>query len=67
MAKTWEYRGRVIEEDFETHDGRFIRTRTGYMIRARDFDKRGIYVPGKYRTLAEAKSEVDEVLKEGVW
>lgn len=67
MAKTWEYRGRVIEEDFENADGRFLKTRTGYMIRALDFDKRGIYVPGKYRTLADAKRGVDEELKEGGW
>lgn len=67
MAKTWDYRGCVIEEDFETWDGRFIKTRTGYMIRAKDFDKRGVYVPGKYRTLAEAKRGVDEGLKKGGW
>lgn len=67
MAKTWQYRGAVIEEDFETWDGRFGKTRTGYMIRAVDFEKRGVYVPGKYRTLAEAKRGVDEDLKEGGW
>ena len=67
MAKTWEYRGCVIEEDFETRDGRMGKARTGYMIRALDFEKRGIYVPGKYDTLAEAKRGVDEELKEGGW
>ena len=67
MAKTWTYRGCVIEEDFETWDGRFVKTRTGYIIRAHDFAKRGIYVPGKYRTLAEAKRGVDGELKEGGW
>lgn len=67
MAKTWEYRGCVIEEDFETLDGRVGKARTGYMIRALGFEKRGIYVPGKYDTLAEAKRGVDEELKEGGW
>lgn len=67
MAKTWEYRGCVIEEDFEGADGRMTSARTGYVIRATDFEKRGIYAPGKYRTLAEAKRGVDEELKEGGW
>lgn len=67
MAKTWQYRGCVIEEDFETWDGRIGKARTGYMIRALDFARRGIYVPGKYRTLAEAKRGVDEELKDGGW
>lgn len=29
------------------------------------FEKHGRYVPGKFRTLAEAKREVDEVIKQG--
>ena len=70
--KTWEYRGRVIEEDFESWADRapqiFLKTRTGYIIRADDYtEENGLFVPGKYRTLAEAKRGVDEVLKEGVW
>jgi hypothetical protein len=67
MAKTWEYRGHVIEEDFENVYGRVTKTRTGYMIRALGFAKRRMYVPGKYRTLAEAKRMVDTELKEGGW
>jgi hypothetical protein len=69
MAKTWEYRGRVIEEDFESwaDPGRMTKTRTGYVIRALDFATRCMYVPGKYRTLAEAKRMVDTELKEGGW
>lgn len=73
MAKTWTYRGCVIEEDFESWADRapqiFLKTRTGYVIRADNYtDKNGgPYVPGKYRTLAEAKRGVDEELKAGVW
>ena len=67
MAKTWEYCGCVIEEDFENVDGRVNRTRTGYVIRALDFADRRMYVPGKYQTLAEAKRMVDTELKEGGW
>lgn len=72
MAKTWEYRGRVIEEDFESWADRskqiFLKTRTGYVIRSDNYTAENeLYVPGKYRTLAEAKRGVDEVLKEGVW
>lgn len=69
--KTWTYHGCVIEEDFESWADRapqiFLKNRTGYIVRAHDFAKRGIYVPGKYRTLAEAKRGVDEELKEGGW
>lgn len=73
MAKTWTYRGCVIEEDFESWADRapqiFLKTRTGYVIRADNYtDKNGgPYVPGKYRTLAEAKRVADEELKKGVW
>ena len=62
MAKTWDYRGCVIEEDFESLADRapriFLKNRTGYFIRG---------VPGRYDTLAEAKRGVDEELKEGGW
>lgn len=71
MAKTWEYRGCVIEEDFESWADRapqiFLKNRTGYVIRAASYTNDGPHVPGKYRTLAEAKSGVDEELKEGGW
>ena len=73
MAKTWEYRGRVIEEDFESWADRapqiFLKNRTGYVIRADNYtdENEGPYVPGKYRTLAEAKSGVDAELKKGGW
>ena len=72
MAKTWEYRGRVIEEDFESWSnstpGRVLSHRTGYIIRASNYtEDNGLYVPGKYRTLAEATRGGDEVLKEGGW
>ena len=67
--KTWEYRGCVIEEDFESRADRapqiFLSHRTGYMIRATNYtDKNLMYMPGKYRTIAEAMQRVDEVLKE---
>jgi hypothetical protein len=71
--KTWAYRGRVIEEDFESWADRskeiFLKTRTGYIIRAHNYTDAndGPFVPGKYRTLVEAKRGVDEVLTEGVW
>ena len=71
--KTWEYRGRVIEEWFESWADRapeiFLKNRTGYVIRARNYSDKneGPFVPGRYRTLAEAKRRVDEVLKEGSW
>jgi hypothetical protein len=70
--KTWEYRGRVIEEDFESWADRapeiFLKNRTGYVIRRRDYATgKEFYVPGKYRTLAEAQRGVDEVLEEGGW
>lgn len=62
MAKTWAYRGCVIEEDFESLADRapliFLKNRTGYFIRG---------VPGRYDTLAEAKRGVDEELNEGGW
>jgi hypothetical protein len=73
MAKTWEYRGRVIEEDFESWADRapeiFLKTRTGYVVRASNYtaDADGPYVPGKYRTLVEAKRAVDEVIEGGFW
>jgi len=70
--KTWEYCGRVIEEDFESWADItpkiFLTHRTGYIIRASYYAPgREVYVSGKYRTLAEAKRRVDEVLKEGSW
>jgi hypothetical protein len=71
--KTWVYRDRIIEESFESWADRapeiFLKHRTGYMIRAHNFteENEGPFVPGRYRTLAEAKRGVDEVLKEGVW
>lgn len=72
MAKTWDYRGRVIEEDFESLADRapkiFLTNRTGYVIRADNYTAENeLYVPGKYRTLAEAKRGVDDVIKEWVW
>jgi hypothetical protein len=74
MAQTWEYRGCVIEEDFDPgfHGDRrpaIARSgRTGYLIRARGYtDRHLMYVPGRYDTLAEAKRAVDEELKEGGW
>lgn len=73
MAKTWTYRGCVIEEDFESLADRsktiFLKNRTGYVIRDNNYtaENEGPYVPGKYRTLAEAKRGVDEELKEVVW
>ena len=72
MAKTWSYRGCVIEEDFESLADRapkiFLKNRTGYVIRAREYtDEDLMYVPGRYDTLAEAKSGVDDELKEGGW
>lgn len=68
MAKTWECRGYVIEEDYESwaNPGRMTKARTGYVIQAPGFEKHGRYVPGKFRTLAEAKRGVDEELKEEV-
>ena len=72
MPKTWNYRGCVIEEDFESWADRsktiFLKTRTGYVIRANNYTAKdeGHYVPGKYRTLADAKRGVDEELKKGV-
>jgi hypothetical protein len=70
--RTWEYRGRVIEENFESWDDIapeiFLKHRTGYIVRASYYAPgREVYVSGKYRTLAEAKRRVDEVLKEGSW
>lgn len=73
MAKTWEYRGRVIEESFESWADRapeiFLKTRQGYIIRASNYtDKNdGPFVPGRYRTLTEAKRGVDEVIAGGFW
>ena len=69
MAKTWEYRGRVIEEDFESWSdpGRTLKCRTGYVIQAAGHKTHGNYAPGKFRTLAEAKRGVDEVIKVGFW
>jgi hypothetical protein len=59
--KTWTYRGWVIEEDFESWADRapeiFLKNRTGYFVRG---------TTGKYRTLAEAKRRVDEVIAEEV-
>jgi hypothetical protein len=70
MAKTWEYRGCVIEEDFESWADRapriFLKRRTGYLVRTPG-EADGPWMPGKYRTLAEAKRGVDEELKEGGW
>jgi hypothetical protein len=43
------------------------KTRTGYIIRAAGFAKRAVYVPGKYRTLVEARRAVDEVIAGGLW
>jgi len=72
--KTWKYHGYVIEEDFESPSlsgGRvFLRTRTGYIIRNYEGGTRFNYEPGKYRTLAEAKRRVDEIIteiEEGRW
>ena len=68
MAKTWEYMGCVIEEDFESWSdpGRMLKCRTGYLVRTHG-EADGPWMPGKYRTLAEAKRAVDEELKEGGW
>lgn len=68
--KQWTYRERVIEEDFESWADRapeiFLKNRTGYIIRARNFTEEndGPFVPGKYRTLAEAKREIDRMIEE---
>jgi len=72
MAKTWEYRGYVIEEDFESWADRaphiFLKTRTGYVVRSSRYtDKNELYAPGKWRTLAETRRGVDELIKEGGW
>lgn len=69
MDKTWEYRGRVIEEDFESWSdpGRMLKFRTGYVIQAAGYEEHGNYVPGKFRTLAEAKREVDKIIEVGFW
>jgi hypothetical protein len=66
MAKTWEYRGCVIEESFESWADRapeiFLKTRQGYILRAHNYtEENGLYVPGRYRTLAEAKRRIDMV------
>jgi hypothetical protein len=70
MSKTWEYRGCVIEEDFESWADRapriFLKRRTGYLVRTPG-EADGPWMPGKYRTLAEAKSAADEELKDGGW
>lgn len=71
-AKTWAYRGYVIEEDFESWADRtpqvMLQTRTGYVIRAKAYSQdHMVYVPGKYRTLAAAKRGVDDVIKQGFW
>jgi len=61
--KTWLYRGRVIEEDFESWSvvrNIFRKTRTGYVIRLEG--RPNMYAPGKYRTLADAKRGVDAIL-----
>lgn len=70
--KTWSYRGYVIEEDFESRADQtpqvMLKARTGYVIRAKAYSQdRMVYVPGKCRTLADAKRGVDEELKKGVW
>ena len=72
MPKTWEYRGYVIEEDFESDAWRaprtILKTRTGYVVRSLLFTKENmLYAPGKWRTLAEARQWVDELIKEGGW
>jgi hypothetical protein len=69
MAKTWAYRGRVIEEDFESWSdpGRMLKHRTGYIIQASGYEQHGNYVPGKFRTLVEAKRGVDEVIQVVSW
>jgi len=59
-AKTWEYRGRVIEEDYYGSDGRLRKTRTGYLIR-RLGTRADHYEPGSFPTLAEAKKEIDKM------
>jgi hypothetical protein len=70
--KTWAYRGRVIEEWFESWADRapeiFLKNRTGYVVRAKNYtDENELIAPGRWRTLAEAKRGVDELLEEGVW
>jgi len=72
MAKTWEYRGYVIEEDFESDAWRaprtILKTRTGYVVRSRRFTEANmLYAPGKWRTLDETKQGVDQLIKEGGW
>lgn len=62
------YRGFKIEQDFESwsNPGRMLKTRTGYMIRHTKYSETNqVYFPGKYRTLADAKREVDVLMKEG--
>lgn len=70
--KTWAYHGRVIEEWFESWADRapeiFLKNRTGYVVRAHNYtDENELMAPGRWRTLAEAKRGVDEILEEGVW
>jgi hypothetical protein len=68
--KLWWHWGHVIEEDFESWADRapniVLKNRTGYMIRASNYtDENMMYLPGKYRTLKEAKRRIDELLNEG--
>jgi hypothetical protein len=68
VIKTWDYRGRVIEEDFESWSLKtksiFLKRRTGYIIRRPVFIPNfEFYEPGKYRTLREAKAEIDRLTK----
>jgi hypothetical protein len=68
--KVWCHWNYVIEEDFESRADRtptiFVKNRTGYLIRSANYaewDK--VYLPGKYRTLRDAKNRIEELLKEG--
>ena len=66
--KLWWHWGHVIEEDYESwaDPGRMRKNRTGYMIRSSKYtDESMTYLPGKYRTLKEAKRQIDELLNEG--
>jgi hypothetical protein len=68
--KLWGHWSYVIEEDFESRDDRtptiFVKNRTGYMIRSVNYTEwNKVYLPGKYRTLREARKRIDELLNEG--
>jgi hypothetical protein len=66
QPKRWAYRGRLIEEDFDSpsYSGRVCKRRTGYVIVSGRTYKDGttMYEPGSFATLAEARKEIDSIL-----